>query len=33
MCSCTVGERPLVSDRDRGAAEAVGVNRSTVPGR
>ena len=26
MCSCAAGERPLVSDWDRGAAEAVGVN-------
>ena len=25
MCSCAAGERPLVSDWDRGAAEAVGV--------
>ncbi len=34
MCSCTVGERPLVSDWDRGAAaEAVGVNQNAVPGR
>lgn len=33
MCSCTVGEGPLVSDGDRGASEAVGVNESAVPGR